>query len=115
MNPIMHPDVDVKVAKALQSVLDETNSSDPVELHPAPLIAIQRHGCSEARQAKKLGRPVQVAIQLKERYLLTPDEEVALLFREGECPKCHIRARSLVGRVVLTAERPPLQGRVARE
>lgn len=115
MDPIVDLNADARVARLLQDGLDALNAQDPVELHPSPLLALLRHGCSEARQAKKIGRPVQEAIRLKEQYVLGPGEVEALIYRYGECTKCSVRARSLIGRVVLTAERPPIAGRVARE
>jgi hypothetical protein len=69
-------------------------------------------------------------LSLVERYvtlrevLIVPDKEdldvewldsFAIIYREGTCSRCGQTARSKVGRIVATAERPPLEGRVSRE
>lgn len=88
-----------------------------------------RHPCSKSRIAKHTGRATSAAIPLAERYvtlrevLIVPDEDLdvewldqfALIFREGTCGRCGQTARSKVGRIVATAERPPLEGRVSRD
>ena len=108
----------------LQLGLDELNAAHPPEYWPSPLLAIYRHPCMGARIAKKTGRAVSTAIDLKEIYVtrwlegFTPladtDDTIAMLYREGTCRACGQTARSPKGRFVLTAERPPVLGRVAR-
>lgn len=115
-------------ATELQAGLDRLNALDPPTYRPTALGANFRHLCTKARQAKLTGKGVSTAITLKERYvtgwligddeiepLTDPDAEVAILYREGTCKSCREVARSPQGRVVLTAERPPLEGRVSRE
>lgn len=112
----------------LQSGLDRLNAIDPPTYRPMSLSANFRHLCTKARQAKMTGKGVSTAITLKERYVtgwvIGDDElealhddnaEFAILYREGTCKSCREVARSVQGRVVRTAERPPLEGRVGRE
>lgn len=109
----------------LQAGLDKMNEADPPDYWPSPLLAIYRHPCMKARVAKRTGRAVSTAIDLREAYVTrwvadgtVPDvdlsDETAMLFRHGSCKHCGQTARSRKGRFVLTAERPPVMGRVAR-
>lgn len=111
-------------ASTLQGLLDRVNAEDPPHHDVPPILANFRHPCTRARQSAKLGgKGVSTAIDLKERYVLlseadptAPDGgEYALVYREGRCKRCGQVARSRTGRVVLTAERPPIAGRVARD
>lgn len=130
MIPQMDDGVDPQIAQALQDGLDALNAYDPPQ-HIAPnFLANFRHLCAKARQAQAKGTGVSTAITLKERYVtgwertdsgrvLARTDYVsvpthAILYREGRCVKCGDVARSDVGRVVLTAQRPPVEGRVAR-
>jgi hypothetical protein len=108
----------------LQAGLDQLNESSPPVYDPNPLLAIYRHPCSEARVARRTGRPVSTAIDLKEIYVTRwvdgrpesdPNDEFALLFRQGICKHCMQPARSRKGRLVLVADRPPVLGRVGRQ
>jgi hypothetical protein len=114
ITPLMDPGVDSLVAHLAQSSLDTLNELQPADYDAPVVLILFRHGCPKARQAKAAGKAVSVAIRLKEMYLPI-DELHALLYREGSCPKCGQTARSKRGRVVLIAERPPLEGRVARD
>lgn len=111
---MMDPGVDPAKAIEMQRDLDALNAKEPPDLFPSPLMGLQRHGCTEARQAKAIGRPVQVAIRLKEKYDADEESGHAIVYREGRCPSCKTTARSRVGRVVLIANRPPIEGRVSR-
>ena len=113
-SPIMDPGVDPEKASLLQAGLDALNETNPPDLNAPVVLALIRHGCPKARQARSAGRAVSVAINLSERY--EPDEfGHAIIYREGVCPKCSQVARSKVGRVVLVSARPPITGRVARD
>lgn len=123
--------VPADVAAALQAHLDRINEADPPDHDTPPHIAIYRHPCDRARQSKGLaGKGVSTAIDLKERYVTLGEAETAatgmpaespwalayaIIYREGKCKKCGQTARSLVGRAVETASRPPVSGRMARE
>jgi hypothetical protein len=130
MIPQMDDGVDPTIAQLLQDGLDRLNAESPPQ-HVAPnFLANFRHLCTKARQAQAKGTGVSTAITLKERYVtgwertdsgrvLARTDYVsvpthAILYREGRCAKCGDVARSDVGRVVLTAQRPPVEGRVAR-
>lgn len=118
-----------EVAQQLQEGLDALNEQDPARYHPMPVGANFRHMCEKARQAKHTGKGVSTAIDLKERYVtgwettdgnVVPAEnadtaEYAILYREGRCKSCKELARSKEGRIVRTADRPPVLGRVGRE
>jgi len=114
----------------LQAGLDALNEAYPPAYSAGTHGANFRHPCLKARQAKMTGKGVSTAIDLKERYVtsweyhdvrdLVPVEneegaEYAILYREGTCKHCRETARSKVGRVVETATRPPLFGRVSRD
>lgn len=108
----------------LQAGLDSLNASDPPLYWPSALLAIYRHPCPESRIAKRTGRPVSTAIDLKEMYATewvaagwraSADDELAILFRQGQCKACKQVARSRKGRIVKTADRPPVMGRVSRD
>lgn len=111
-----------EVARALQDYLDEVNAAAPADLSVPPFLANTRHSCKKARQSAHAGKGVSTAMQLKERYVSAEDTSLpgddlgsyAIVYREGACKKCGTTARSLQGRVVLTAERPPIEGRVGR-
>lgn len=111
----MDPGVDSLRACELQSLLDDLNESSPADLDAPVVLILPRHGCPKARQARAAGRAVSVAIRLKEIYRESYDGIHAIIYREGMCPRCNQTARSKRGRVVLIAERPPLEGRVARD
>ena len=114
MIPQMDDGVDPAIAQLLQDGLDALNTFDPPQ-HIAPnFLANFRHLCAKARQAQAKGTGVSTAITLKERYVVDEGETHAILYREGRCAKCKDVARSDVGRVVLTARRAPVEGRVAR-
>lgn len=113
-SPLIDPGVNPLVAEELQRVLDSINVQSPVDNDAPVVLALPRHGCPKARQARSAGRAVSSAIRLKEVYLAHQDGVHALIYREGQCPKCHQTARSKRGRVVLVVDRPPLEGRVAR-
>lgn len=107
----------------LQAGLDKLNADDPPDYWPSALLANFRHPCMKARIAKRTGRPVSTAIDLKEVYLtrweesvplIDPDDEFAMIYRQGTCKSCGQVARSKTGRFVRTAERPPVYGRVSR-
>lgn len=107
----------------LQAGLEQLNALDPPAYYAAPLLANFRHGCTKARIARRTGRAVSTAIDLKEVYVTRwvegrpesdPADEHALLYRQGTCKHCGQLARSRTGRIVLTADRPPMFGRVAR-
>lgn len=110
----------------LERGLQRLNEEDPPDYSPSPFLGIYRHPCMKARIAKKTGRPVSTAIDLKEVYAtrwggedgtvpeIHAEDETAILFRYGTCKQCGQTARSPYGRFVLTAERPPVYGRVAR-
>jgi transposase InsO family protein len=112
----------------LQHGLDMYNEENPPAFSPPPLLANYRHLCTKARQAKATGKGVSTAIDLKEKYvfgwsmegdtikpILEGDGEWAIVYREGSCKSCKLVARSKSGRIVRTDERPPAQGRVARD
>lgn len=113
--PFIDPGVDEAVALQMQSVLDQVNVKSPADIDSPVMISLYRHGCPKARQARNAGKAVSVAIRLREVYLRHEDGIHALLYREGACPKCLATARSRRGRVVLVLDRPPLEGRVARD
>jgi hypothetical protein len=138
MIPQMDEGVDPDVAQVLQAGLDTLNALVPPQ-HIAPnFLGNFRHLCMAARQAKMTGKGVSTAITLKEKYIVgwevsevtdgtgfvvdrhifahtdTPGSTHAIIYREGKCVKCKDIARSDVGRVVLIADRPPVEGRVAR-
>lgn len=108
---------------AAQAMLDDLNAVEPVQHKAPPLLALFRHVCSHKNNTS-------VAIQLQERFIQsdvplpefgwTPEQALALggllafIFKEGVCRRCGESARSVTGRVVLTAERPPTAGRLAR-
>lgn len=110
--------------RILQDFLDNLNGEDPPHHDVPAFLANYRHPCTRARQSAKLGgKGVSTAIDLKERYVLLSDadpsapdgSEYALVYREGKCKRCGQVARSRTARVVLTSERPPISGRVARD
>ena len=121
------------VAAALQGYLDDLNAQDPAD-HDSPWTSsVYRHPCPASRVGRKIGRATSTAIGLHERYVtveaassFTEGGELpagvrlgdldawALIYREGRCPRCGQTARSSVGRIVSTAERPPLVGRLGR-
>lgn len=110
------------ISRALQDHLDALNAENPPDIQVPPFLANTRHSCKKARQSAHAGKGVSTAMQLKERYVtlasLRPEaeggDEYAILYREGRCKKCGTTARSEQGRTVLTAERPPIEGRVGR-
>lgn len=117
----------------LQAHLDDLNRVSPPTYDPPWTSAVFRHPCAKSRLAKHTGRATSTAISLTERYVTlrevlsldSPDvapieldpmlDDFAIIFREGTCGRCGQTARSRVGRIVATAERPPLEGRVSRE
>lgn len=110
----MDAGVDAEIAQELQDRLDRINGENLADIDPPPYLANIRHECTRARQAKRNGRAVSTAIQLREQYMEHDDGEHALVYREGVCTRCHAVARSSQGRAVLIAERPPVFGRVGR-
>ncbi len=105
--------------------LDALNASSPADFSPPPFLASYRHLCMGTLLARRTGRGVSEALDLKERYVTswapdgTPREaeegaELAIIYREGTCRKCKLTARSAAGQVVRCSERSPLHGRVAR-
>ena len=119
----------------LEGWLTHLNESEPA-LYDVPWFAGRyRHTCS-ARGDRS------TALDLKERYVTIADalrflneqlqsvrpqvrwgvggpgfedpEAYAIVFKEGKCRWCGDTARSHEGRVVATADRPPMTGRVAR-
>lgn len=115
MQPTVDEGVDLHAARALQDSLDRLNAADPAGLDAPYFLAKIRHGCTKTRLSGPTGRPVAAPLDLKEVYVPSSDEVHALIYRQGECPKCHLTARSRVGRAVLTAQRPPVYGRVGRD
>lgn len=125
MEPVIDDGVDGVVAVALQVGLDMLNAQDPPAFDAPYFLGNFRHPCMGHRIAKKSGKPVSTAVQLKERYVTEWREDgspvyegdgaTAILYKEGTCPNCKGRVRSKAGRVVLTAERPPVYGRVSRD
>lgn len=135
-DPIIDDGVPEGVARQLQDGLDKLNELKPAHYDPPPFLANYRHLCTKARQAAHTGKGVSTAIDLKEQYVTSwektadshddeqvisisgkqdPDDEYAILYREGSCKSCGEVARSKKGRVVLTSERPPVYGRVGRD
>lgn len=125
--------IPASVVSALQRYLDYANATNPPDYDPPWTSAVFRHPCAKSRVAKHTGRPTSAAIPLTERYVTlrevfsldSPDvapieldpmlDDFAIIYREGTCGRCGQTARSKVGRIVATAERPPLEGRVSRE
>ena len=124
--------IPTEVFKALQGHLDDLNTIYPPDYDPPWTSSVFRHPCAQSRIAKHTGRATSAALTLNERYVTlrevfshdSPDvapveldpvlDDYAIIFREGTCGRCGQKARSSIGRVVLTAERPPLEGRVSR-
>lgn len=98
----------------LQVALDTRNATDPPDIWAPAILANIRHGCVKARLSGPEGRAVSTALDLHEVYLVSTDGSHAMLFREGRCTRCRQLARSRMGRLVKTTDRPPLYGRVAR-
>lgn len=122
--------VEDEIAYELQAGLDDLNEADPPSFYSPHFIANPRHECTGARQAEATGKGVSTAIDTKECYvtgwekhkdpltvkpLYDETAKVALIYRQGRCKKCKNLTRSEVGRVVLVDERPPSEGRMARE
>jgi hypothetical protein len=123
--------IPASVVALLQAHLDGLNKQTPPDYDPPWTSAVFRHPCRKSRVAKHTGRPTSAAIPLTERYLTLREvvitdgdgedpasdfiDQFAIIFREGVCGRCGQTARSSVGRIVATAERPPLEGRVSRE
>ena len=121
--------IPASVIALLQAHLDGLNENRPPDYDPPWTSAVFRHPCPKSRIAKHTGRATSAALPLVERYvilrevLIVPDEDLdvewldafAIIFREGTCGRCGQTARSKVGRIVATAERPPLEGRVGRD
>jgi hypothetical protein len=122
--------IPASVVALLQAHLDGLNETIPPTYDPPWTSAEFRHPCPKSRIAKHTGRATSASLSLVERYvtlrevLIVPDEEdldvewldsFAIIYREGACSRCGQTARSKVGRIVATAERPPLEGRVGRE
>jgi hypothetical protein len=105
----------MKFEDELQEWLGQVNAQDPPDYDAPSLLGIYRHPCERARHPF-----ASTAISLKERYVtpaeaqIADDTSVALVFREGVCKRCGKKARSSRGRMVDTATRPPITGRVAR-
>lgn len=111
----MDPGVDPAVALSLQGWLDQLNADKPAA-HDVPFfLASYRHACEAARASAVAGKGVSTNIDCPERYLDSGDGIHAIIYREGECKKCHAVVRSSKGRVVLIAVRPPVAGRVGRD
>ena len=84
--------------------------------HTVPnFLSLYRHSCP-ARNGRS------TALELKEVYLLSPAYEhlgvpagrFGFIWKAGRCRGCGQTARSRAGRLILTEDRPPLHGRVAR-
>lgn len=123
--PFVLSERQIMTEEELQAGLDLLNLDDPPTYKPSALLAIYRHPCTEARIAKRTGKPVSTAIDLKEAYITRwgasgqggeydATDELAILFRYGSCKHCGQTARSPKGRIVRTADRPPVMGRVSR-
>jgi hypothetical protein len=125
--------IPASVIAALQRYLDDVNIINPPDYGPPWTSAEFRHPCPRSRVAKHTGRATSASLSLVERYVTlrevfsldSPDvapieldpmlDDFAIIYREGTCSRCGQTARSKVGRIVATAERPPLEGRVSRE
>jgi hypothetical protein len=122
--------IPASVIALLQAHLDGLNATSPPTYDPPWTSSVFRHPCPKSRIAKHTGRATSAALPLVERYvtlrevLIVPDDEdldvewldaFAVIYREGRCGRCGQTARSKVGRIVATAERPPLEGRVGRD
>lgn len=91
------------------------NETDPPTFVVPHFLGLFRHACPAQNERS-------IAIELKERWLPSPifqDENVpagrfGYIYREGRCRACGQSARSEVGRLVDSRERPPITGRVAR-
>jgi hypothetical protein len=113
--PQTDPGTDSNVALGLQAQLDAINAESPAKHNVPFFLASYRHACVSARQSAQAGKGVSTNIDCPEKYLESDDGTHAIIYREGTCKRCRERARSTRGRVVLTSERPPAQGRVTRD
>lgn len=113
--------------------LGRRNEADPPVFDVPWMLANFRHACPEARISRSTGKPASTALDCAEKYVtltqvltempypgaeldhLAPEgDRWAIVYREGRCARCGALGRSKVGHVVSTADRPPLEGRVAR-
>jgi len=104
-------------AQGIIDQLDTLNREDPPTYDVPHYLGNFRHKCSGARNISK-------PIDLKELYIVDTEETVlttgetavlAVVARQGKCPKCGQTARSISPHIVDSAVRPPLTGRVSRD
>jgi len=112
-DPVVDMAVDEVAAKVLQERLDVLNESEPPAMVIPYFSGNVRHSCPKARQSTAT-RAVSSSITVSEEFW-TDDQITALVFRQGVCKKCGFLVRSVIGRAVNVADRPPLSGRVGRE
>jgi hypothetical protein len=99
----------------LQAKLDALNAASPADMDLPHYIGQARHGCKRHRfSGPDHSLAVSSPLEVREVYWPSEDGVHALIFKEGQCRRCGFTGRSMVGRLVLMAERPPLTGRVAR-
>lgn len=109
-----------EVNAAFQMHLDAINKKLPADYDSPHFLAIMRHTCSGQGSRSK-------ALDLEERRITFDDiandhdsediaklAEYAMLYREGLCRRCKQTARSSVGRLIKSEDRPPISGRVGR-
>ena len=110
--------------------LDALNKVDPPTVDIPVFAGNTRHGCTKARLSGLEGREISTALEVKEMYvygwgenehgiypILEDDgSELAIIYKQGRCRnRCGFTGRSSAGRVVRVEDRPPMQGRVARD
>ncbi len=129
---------ETRAAEALQGWLDGQNALQPPLYDPPWFAGRYRHTCpvradrSTALDLKERYVTLQELIDREEvdgwefdysgadevdvelGIEDTSPRSVAIIYREGRCKFCGQEARSSVGKVVNVADRPPLEGRVAR-
>lgn len=112
-DPVMDMQVDEHSAKILQQRLDALNGADYPDMVIPYFQGNVRHSCPKARQSTAR-RAVSSSIDVREIYW-SDDDVTALIFRAGTCKKCGFLVRSVIGRAVNVADRPPISGRVGRD